>query len=173
MIVHYVMNNSMRRSCASNCASYSTFISNPKISVFPRSGCTDRRVEMTIIVLLIQIFNPDNGIRLGEHQIINHFPNHYELTRKDLMVKNLKRYKKEVEKEGLLAGSEVNTDWLEFLPMTFSLPADFALFTEEFKRFVSPPPPPLAFRNGASGCRMTAHLTCLFLSTGTPIVPGS
>jgi hypothetical protein len=42
----------------------------------------------------IQIFNPDNGIRLGEHQMINHFPNHYELTRKDLMVKNLKRYKK-------------------------------------------------------------------------------
>eukprot|EP00959_Pyramimonas_sp_CCMP1952_P123647 2584842-Pyramimonas_sp.AAC.1 len=51
------------------------------------------------------------------------------------MVKNLKRYKKEVEKEGLLAGSEVNTDWLEFLPMTFSLPADFALFAEEFKRY--------------------------------------
>jgi len=34
------------------------------------------------------------GIRLTDHQVINHFPNHYELTRKDLMVKNLKRYKK-------------------------------------------------------------------------------
>jgi len=38
-----------------------------------------------------QIFRPDNGIRLGDHQVVNHFPNHYELTRKDLMVKNLKR----------------------------------------------------------------------------------
>ena len=31
--------------------------------------------------------------------MINHFPNHYELTRKDLMVKNIKRYRKELEKE--------------------------------------------------------------------------
>lgn len=40
------------------------------------------------------LFNPKSGIRLTDHQVINHFPNHYELTRKDLMVKNLKRYKK-------------------------------------------------------------------------------
>lgn len=44
------------------------------------------------------MFNPKTGIRLHDGQIINHFPNHYELTRKDLMVKNLKRYKKELEK---------------------------------------------------------------------------
>ncbi len=25
-------------------------------------------------------------------RIINHYPNHFELTRKDLMVKNIKRY---------------------------------------------------------------------------------
>ena len=30
--------------------------------------------------------------------MLNHFPNHYELTRKDLMVKNIKRYSKEVAK---------------------------------------------------------------------------
>jgi hypothetical protein len=34
------------------------------------------------------------GVRLSETQIVNHYPNHYELVRKDLMVKNLKRYKK-------------------------------------------------------------------------------
>ena len=27
-------------------------------------------------------------------RIINHYPNHFELTRKDLMVKNIKRYVK-------------------------------------------------------------------------------
>ena len=32
--------------------------------------------------------------------MVCHFPNHYELTRKDLMVKNIKRYRKELEKEG-------------------------------------------------------------------------
>ena len=38
------------------------------------------------------IFGIDSGIRLNDNQIVNHFPNHYELTRKDLMVKNIKRY---------------------------------------------------------------------------------
>jgi len=33
------------------------------------------------------------------NRIINHFPNHVELTKKDLMVKNIKRYKKEFEKD--------------------------------------------------------------------------
>jgi hypothetical protein len=31
---------------------------------------------------------------------VNHFPNHYELTRKDLMVKNLRRYRKDLERDG-------------------------------------------------------------------------
>lgn len=33
-------------------------------------------------------------------RVVNHFPNHYELTRKDSMLKNLKRYRKDLEKEG-------------------------------------------------------------------------
>jgi tubulin polyglutamylase TTLL1 len=32
-------------------------------------------------------------------QVINHFPNHDELTKKDLMVKNLKRYRKDLERD--------------------------------------------------------------------------
>ena len=32
--------------------------------------------------------------------MVNHFPNHVELTRKDLTVKNIKRYRKDLEKEG-------------------------------------------------------------------------
>ena len=34
-----------------------------------------------------------------KYRLLNHFPNHYELTRKDLMVKNIKRYRKDMEKE--------------------------------------------------------------------------
>jgi len=35
----------------------------------------------------------------AKFRLINHFPNHLELTRKDLMVKNIKRFRKEMEKE--------------------------------------------------------------------------
>ena len=34
-----------------------------------------------------------DGLRLQDYQRVNHFRNHYELTRKDLLVKNLKRIK--------------------------------------------------------------------------------
>jgi len=37
---------------------------------------------------------------LIDFRVINHFPNHYELTRKDLLVKNIKRYRKELERDG-------------------------------------------------------------------------
>jgi tubulin polyglutamylase TTLL9 len=40
-----------------------------------------------------------DGLRLQDHQRVNHFRNHYELTRKDLLIKNLKRIKKQLEKE--------------------------------------------------------------------------
>ena len=40
-------------------------------------------------------------MRLNDSQVISHFPNHYELTRKDLMVKNIKRYRKELERTWL------------------------------------------------------------------------
>lgn len=47
--------------------------------------------------------------RLSDDQIINHFPNHYELTRKDLMVKNIKRFRKDLEKEGHPLAEKVST----------------------------------------------------------------
>jgi hypothetical protein len=58
------------------------------------------------------VFHPEHGYRLGEaqfvladalarrspelyaHRLINHFPNHYELTRKDLIAKNIRRHVK-------------------------------------------------------------------------------
>ena len=38
-------------------------------------------------------------VHMDDHQRVNHFRNHYELTRKDLMVKNIKRFRKDMEKE--------------------------------------------------------------------------
>ncbi|EAR99457.2 tubulin polyglutamylase, putative (macronuclear) [Tetrahymena thermophila SB210] len=83
------------------------------------------------------IFNPKSGIRLNDMQIINHFPNHYELTRKDLMVKNFKRYKKELEKENspyCQKDENGNYLYLDFIPQTFTLPGEYSLFVEEFHR---------------------------------------
>ena len=79
------------------------------------------------------------------HQIINHFPNHGELTRKDMMVKNIKRYRKEMEKEYALLdlADESGTidsdplDELDFVPSTYTLPSDYSLFVEEFRRHPS------------------------------------
>lgn len=84
-----------------------------------------------------QLFNVDSGYRMTDDQIINHFPNHYELTRKDLMLKNVKRYRKELEKEGsIFAEKDENGKYvyLDFVPTTFLLPGDYNLFVEEFRK---------------------------------------
>uniref|UniRef100_A0A2K5MQ29 TTL family tubulin polyglutamylase complex subunit L1 n=1 Tax=Cercocebus atys TaxID=9531 RepID=A0A2K5MQ29_CERAT len=77
------------------------------------------------------VFSVETGYRLSDDQIVNHFPNHYELTRKDLMVKNIKRYRKELEKEGDENGKYL---YLDFVPVTYMLPADYNLFVEEFRK---------------------------------------
>ena len=38
------------------------------------------------VIKLKNIFNPRMKIRLRNDQVLNHFPNHFELTRKDLMI---------------------------------------------------------------------------------------
>ncbi|KAK9814201.1 hypothetical protein WJX72_002184 [[Myrmecia] bisecta] len=80
------------------------------------------------ITTVKQIFSPETAVRLEPYQIINHFPNHYEITRKDLMVKNVKRYLKQVRKDG------GDLDALDFVPTTFILPQDYSLFVEEFRK---------------------------------------
>ena len=70
-------------------------------------------------------------------RLINDFPNHQELTRKDFMVKNIKRFRKEMEKENSpLAEKDEqgNYLYLDIVPLTYQLPQDYNLFQEEFKR---------------------------------------
>ena len=76
------------------------------------------------------LFAVDSGYRMNDFQIINHFSNHYELTRKDLMVKNMKRYRRDLEREGnpLAEKNEQGRYlYLDFIPTTFILPAGKAL----------------------------------------------
>lgn len=79
----------------------------------------------------------NNVADFSMNRLLNHFPNHYELTRKDLMVKNIKRFRREMEKEGnALAEKDERGDFLymDIVPMTYILPGDYTIFVEEFRR---------------------------------------
>ncbi|XP_031569388.1 probable tubulin polyglutamylase TTLL9 isoform X1 [Actinia tenebrosa] len=67
---------------------------------------------------------------MDEHVKISHFRNHYELTRKNLMIKNLKRLKKQIERES----GKAEAAKCDFYPSTFELPMEYHIFVEEFKR---------------------------------------
>eukprot|EP00736_Rhodelphis_marinus_P007980 Rmarinus@m.3497 len=69
-------------------------------------------------------------IHLEEHQRVNHFRNHYELTRKDLLIKNLKRMKKQLERED----RHEEAMKYDFFPTSFVLPQEYGMFVEEFKK---------------------------------------
>ncbi|XP_069507107.1 probable tubulin polyglutamylase TTLL9 isoform X2 [Ambystoma mexicanum] len=69
-------------------------------------------------------------IYLEEHVRICHFRNHYELTRKNLMVKNLKRFRKTQDRD--LGKSEAAK--CDFFPKTFELPSEYHIFVEEFRK---------------------------------------
>lgn len=90
------------------------------------------------------LFNPDN--RLHDYQFINHFPNNHELVRKDLLVKNIRRYRKELEKDGnplaekikqTLPNGHIVSSYkhLDFIPTTYVLPSDYNIFVEEYRKF--------------------------------------
>uniref|UniRef100_A0A7S4DS96 Tubulin--tyrosine ligase-like protein 9 n=1 Tax=Lotharella globosa TaxID=91324 RepID=A0A7S4DS96_9EUKA len=69
-------------------------------------------------------------VHLEPYQKVNHFRNHYELTRKDTMVKNLKRYKRQLEKDGKMEEAAQ----FNFFPLTFVLPGEYLLYVEAFKK---------------------------------------
>lgn len=92
-------------------------------------------IECTIISKLRHLHNAISHFYLFLHarkcRLINHFPNHYELSRKDLLVKNIKRYRKDLERDGSPLAEKVNDGslsgpkylYLDFIPVTFVLPA--------------------------------------------------
>lgn len=47
-----------------------------------------------------QLFSPGSLTKLRPGQLVNHFPNHFELTHKDLLVKNVNRYRRRMRKAG-------------------------------------------------------------------------
>jgi hypothetical protein len=61
---------------------------------------------------------------------VNHFRGWYELCRKDMLNKNLKKYKRGLDK---LNCKEESNEY-DFLPATFLLPSEYVILTDEFKR---------------------------------------
>ena len=63
------------------------------------TGSGDWNVYWASVQTVKSIFGLDGGenkpARLSDQQLLNHYPNHFELTRKDLLVKNIKRYMRE------------------------------------------------------------------------------
>lgn len=68
---------------------------------------------------------------LQAHQRVNHFRNHFELTRKDLLVKNIRRAQRQALKEGSLEEAQA---FAACSPTTFVLPQEYSIFVEEFKK---------------------------------------
>ncbi|KAG5175255.1 putative tubulin polyglutamylase [Tribonema minus] len=66
-------------------------------------------------------------------QRINHFRNDRELCRKDLLVKNLKRRKRQLERESSQAPESDTADCYDFWPETYVLPSDYDLFVQAYK----------------------------------------
>ncbi|EUD68263.1 hypothetical protein C922_01282 [Plasmodium inui San Antonio 1] len=84
-------------------------------------------------------------LSLRNNQYVNHFRNYYELTRKDLLAKNMKRLKKQNEKKqnerkqnekmkNEQTKNEEDLNLIDITPVTFVLPLEYKLFLEEYKR---------------------------------------
>lgn len=72
-----------------------------------------------------------DGFPTSNHHVINHFKNPFELTRKDLMIKNVKRKRRSLIRLGMKDEAE---KFGRICPHSFVLPQDYNLFVEAFKR---------------------------------------
>ena len=70
-----------------------------------------------------------SGARMSDHQRVNHFANHYELTRKDLMAKNLNRAKRQAAKKHGKEAAEA----FDIVPETYVLPHEALMMKRAFR----------------------------------------
>ncbi|XP_068991083.1 probable tubulin polyglutamylase TTLL9 [Neodiprion pinetum] len=68
--------------------------------------------------------------KLRWDQKIPHFRNHYELTRKNYLYRNLKRYEKLLIREG----KTLEANLCDCMPVTFELPNEYHMLVEEYHR---------------------------------------
>ena len=113
---------------------FRTFLHNVVKDVMLARGWTETRSELGWDVFwadTMWVFENYDQIKLRDGQRLNHFRNHAELTRKDSLAKNLKKFRRMLEREKKVKEAEA----FNFFPSTYNLPAEYGLFVEEFKRF--------------------------------------
>lgn len=96
----------------------------------------DKKVDFFWVETLFMHEQFDN-IYFAEHVKVNHFPRFYELTRKNLLAKNLKRFQKMMVNRTKHESNdcrEAIENEMDFFPVTFELPDQWHMFVEEFKR---------------------------------------
>ena len=121
---------------------YKSDISRPTIN----QNCEERNWESvevenqdfniywaTVKTVRTKIFHSYSKIRLKKHQLINHFPNYYELTRKDLLVKNIKRLNFKIKKIKTKNGTTIDTS-TEIIPKSYILPSEYQKFLSDYKK---------------------------------------
>ena len=84
------------------------------------------------VKLIKQIFDPKSLKKLKKNQIINHFPNHYELSRKDLLIRNIQKFKPNGKKLKLINGKIIILT-NNIIPYTYIIPSDYGLFYKTFR----------------------------------------
>ncbi|XP_012061131.1 PREDICTED: probable tubulin polyglutamylase TTLL9 [Atta cephalotes] len=72
----------------------------------------------------------DGDRKLRPYQRVSHFRNHYELTRKNYLYRNLKRYRKALIRAEKFAEAHIS----DVMPVTFELPSDYLMFVEEYHK---------------------------------------
>lgn len=78
------------------------------------------------------------NLHLSNEQMINHFPNHHEITRKDNLIKNINAFRRRMINENnpiaKLSPDGSYYYYLDIIPKSFSLLKEWALFLDEFKK---------------------------------------
>ena len=97
---------------------------------YSRGGCGGGKSAFPVWPLSGGIGSSGLAGKLSARKV-NHFANHSELTRKDLLAKNLQRASRRAKKNGDTKEAEA---FERVSPKTYALPGDLALFTREFDR---------------------------------------
>ena len=84
--------------------------SDPHLNVPPRPPSSHTTLVLPLLRPSPTVTHHPFASSPAHHQRINHFPNHYELTRKDLLVKNLKRTRRNLVRSREVRWASIERD---------------------------------------------------------------